>query len=160
MDLGTTITGIVLLILCILPIVFFSRNRKKREKELFQTIADLAANDNTKISQFEHCGDLVIGMDEGGKSIYFAKRFDENQIAKVVNLKEVKNCKVVNVSRKVSNENGSHNVLEKLELKFEPVDKSKSEYVFEFYRVEDRIPLNGELQLIEKWAGIAKARLQ
>jgi len=160
MDLGSTITGIVLLILCILPMVFLSRNRKKREKQLLQLIANLANNQNTKIAQFEHCGDLVIGLDEAGKNIYFAKRQDETETAKLVPLKEVKSCKVVNVSRKVSNENGSHHVLEKLELKFEPVDKNKSEHVLEFYREADRIPLSGELQLIEKWAGIAKARLQ
>lgn len=160
MDLGSTITGIVLLILCILPMVFLSRNRKKRENELLKTITDLAANQNAKISQFEHCGDLVIGLDETGKNLYFAKRQDETKAAKFVNLKEVKSCKVVNVSRKVSNENGNHRVLEKLELKFEPIDKSKSDFIFEFYREDDRIPLNGELQLIEKWAEIAKARLQ
>jgi hypothetical protein len=153
MDLETTIIGIAVIFICIIPFVVMNRSTKKRERQLLQSIFKLAQKSDCTVSLFDHWNKSAIGVDESIKVIFFTKATDNHEMLAKVNLSEIQKCRVINVTRTVNN-NGFH-YIEKLELTLTYHDKNKAESILEFYNANsDSLSLNGELQLIEKWQKI------
>ncbi|OFY17173.1 MAG: hypothetical protein A2X02_02780 [Bacteroidetes bacterium GWF2_29_10] len=135
------------------------QNRKKREKQLFKSLSNIAEKQNCKITQYECCIELAIGLDKTANYLFFFNRFKDKEIAKYVNLAEIQNCKLVNTTRNINNKYGNYKVIDKLELKFSPIDKNKPYVFFEFYNAEEGLQLTEERNLIEKWEKIITERL-
>ncbi len=53
MDLGTTITVIVILLIGVIPFALMNRSNKKREKEFLEALNKLADENNSKISSYD-----------------------------------------------------------------------------------------------------------
>lgn len=147
MDIKIIIIGSILVILCILPLVFAGRGRKKKEKKLLQSLFDFANRNECTITEHEICGDIMIGVDESNLKLFFMKQINHEIITQLVNLKEFQTCKLKNTSRGVM----STSVIEKLELVFIPKDKTKKEVSLEFFNSDHSIQIVDELQSIEKW---------
>lgn len=160
MDLRSIIIGTILLAICVVPIIRMNRNRGKRERKSIQSLIDIANKENCKISKHEICCDLVIGMDETKNVVFFYKNVDGNELKQVINLSEIKSCKVINTGRAFKNKNENNKVVDRLELSFIPKAKNKSENRVEFYNAEESGQLNGEIQSIEKWSKLIAERLQ
>ncbi len=160
MDSGTLIVGTILVVLCILPVILTERSRKKKEKRLYKHLASLAEAQNCKITKYERCCNMMIGIDEINNHVFFIKKSKEGEKGQYINLREIQNCRIRTTGRTVEESTGGGMVTEKLELVFMPVLKSGTEIVWEIYNAEDNLQLSGELQLIEKWAGIIKEKLK
>lgn len=147
MDIKIIIIGSILVILCILPLVFAGRGRKKKEKKLVQSLFDFANRNECSITEHEICGEILIGVDESNRCLFFMKQRNQEVITQLINLNEFQICKVKNSSRSVNNTS----VIEKLELVFIPKDKTKKEVALEFYNSDHSIQIVDELKSIEKW---------
>lgn len=155
MDLGTTIVGIVIILICIIPFALMSINNRKKEKKLLQGLTEIAESNNCKISRYELWNSSTIGIDDTSLMIFYTRKSKDIETSQQINLAETQKCKLVNSSRTVSNKEGNFKVVEKLELAFSFQDKSKSEVALEFYNADhDSLTLMGELQLVEKWCKI------
>ena len=108
MDIKIIIIGSILVILCILPLVFAGRGRKKKEKKLIQSLFDFADRNDCSITEHEICGDVLIGVDESNFKLFFMKQMNQEVITQLVNLKEFQICKVKNTSRGVNNTSVIH----------------------------------------------------
>jgi L-cysteine desulfidase len=155
MDLGTTIIGIICVALCAMPFVLTIGIRKKKEKQLLESIKDLAKQKNCEINHHEICGNYVIGIDEAKNFLFFQLNEKEKEKQQFVNLSTIKSCNVSNINRIIKN----NKIIERLNLEFTLFDKNRSNVVLEFYNVDLSCQLNGELQSIEKWNGLIKKRL-
>lgn len=160
MDLGNTVTGIILVAICVVPVVIVEHNRKKRERKTLQSLINIANQQNCKVSKHEICGDFVIGIDESKKNVFFSKQTKDEVINQFVNLAEIKNCIVQNATRRIVNKDSTTNVVDKLELNFIPLDKSKNEITMEFFNSEINTQLNGELQSFERWSKLINSYLK
>jgi len=160
MDLGSALTGTILLIVCIVPFVIISYNSKKKQKIMLLSLKKIAQQHNCQINKHEFCGNFVIGIDHAKNFIFFSKRANDNMVEQYVDLAEVRSCRVVNTSRTMKSQNGNCQVIEKLELVFFPVLKNKIETTLEFYNDEVNMQLAGELQCIENWSKIVNNRLK
>lgn len=147
MDIGVTITGFILLAICALPFVLIGRNSRKQEKLLFQSLSNIAAKQNCKITQHECCEEYIIGLDETSNFLFFFKRVKDKETSKQINLKEIQNCKIVNTSRP----NGNEKIIDKLELSLKVNTKNTSEIVLELYNSDDRMHLGDDFLFIERW---------
>lgn len=145
----------IVIAICILLIVFFQINKRKKENKKLQLLSAVASKHNSSITQHEFFGNLLIGLDEKSNYLFFInKSLPETE--EPINLSEIQKCRVVNTSRAVMNTT----VIDKLELCFSPTDKNKPQVFLEFYNSDNNPTLVGELQLIEKWADIIKNRLK
>ena len=90
MNLGTAITGAIFIAIFMLPFIFMLQGRKKKEKQLLQSISTVANNQNCKISKYELCEEFAIGLDETANQLFFLKRTEDQEIAQFVNLSEIK----------------------------------------------------------------------
>ena len=74
MDFGLIVITIIILALCIVPFVIMGRNSKKKEKQILQSLFDLAGKHNYTVSQFDLWNHAAIGSDEGMNMIFFTKK--------------------------------------------------------------------------------------
>lgn len=160
METGTLIFIAILLLLIIIPIAIINRNHKKKEKQFLQSIADLAAKNNCRISEHQLWNNTLIGADREARQLFFIRKTKETELARQVKLSEIQKCRVVNSSRSVSTKDANYIVTERIDLVFTPRAGNEPEMGFEIYNSKfDSLTLQGELQLAEKWAAIANSMI-
>ena len=159
-DLGTTLVGVVGLALFALPFVYDYRNRKKKEKLLFQSLNGIAQEHNCKISQYEFCSDIIIGLDESKNFVFFLRKRKENFISQHVDLSEIQTCRTAKKARTIKTKDGNLVIIDRIELCFTPTNNRMNEIRFEFYYKELNSQLIGQLQLADKWAKQLNERIK
>lgn len=152
MEMGTIITGAIVILLCILPFVLLGSGRRKRQKQLQQTLQAQAAQQGGKITRHDCLRDAAIGIDDEARTLFYVK----NETTQHIRLQEFKTCRVINNTRTVDN----NRVVEQLALALTPTGNGRPDIQLEFYNAETDIQLNGELQLLEKWAQIVGAAIK
>ncbi|MBX2943920.1 MAG: hypothetical protein KF860_16415 [Cyclobacteriaceae bacterium] len=160
MYLGTTITSVLLIAACVLPIVISNRNRSKRMKLFFDKLNDFATQHSGQIDQHDVWNGTVIGIDKIKLKLFYIQTNGESQIEKEIDLKNVQQCNVVNKSRTVNNNGDSTKVIERLDLCFVFVGKVTPDILLPFYDINrDNLSIDLELELINKWATLINALL-
>lgn len=155
MDTGTTIIGIIILLLCILPLVIMTRKANQKERQFSRDLFDFAKKSNSKLSEHEIMNNIAIGLDKENNQLFFLRKKENIEAEFQINLLEIQKCRVLNSNRTVNSKEGNYKVIDKLALAFTYLDKNKQETVLDFYKSElNNFSLNGELQLIEKWLKI------
>jgi hypothetical protein len=161
MDLGTIVITLVFIAIVTVPFVLTGYSKKRKKKNLFHRLTEMAENEGCAITQHEFCGDFLIGLDEVADRLFFFKKSENHEIVQSVNLMEYKSCRLVNSNRTVGDKKTSYSVIDKLELCFYPNDKSKPDILVELYNDEyDSLTLSGELQLAEKWEKLLNERMK
>lgn len=159
MELGSAITGAILIIICALPFISIRRNRMKKEKSILQSLTRVAAQNNCQIDHQDLCGNFAIGIDETKNSVFFYRQAKVNEVEQYVNLDEVQSCKIINTNRTFMSSGKKQEVIDKLELSFIPTTNSKPVANMEFFNIDMNIQLFGELELIKKWSKLINDRL-
>lgn len=160
MDTGSTIIGVVITVLCLLPFMLMSVNRKRKEKQLLNLFDQASKKQNCTITKHEHCGDFVIGIDENKKGLFFLNYLKTNTDVYFVDLTKIQLCKVVTISRIHKADDIVHQITDRLELKLTPFDKNSPEIKLEFFNSETNVQMYGELQAIEKWNTLVNVLLK
>jgi hypothetical protein len=160
MDLINFLVLAIALGLLISPLLLLGRNRKKREKKMFELIASIAQKHNCTIVHHDFCGDFVIGFDNIKSFVFFYKKDEDKELEQYVNLADFQKCTIINVGKSVVNNNGNYKVIDLLALNFVPHLKTKHEVRFEFYNTEKNSQISGELQLLEKWSKMINDHLK
>lgn len=159
MDLGSVIIGAIAIIICALPFAMMSIGRKKSEKIFLKSLSEMATRNNCRLSQHDLLGIFAIGIDETKGFVFFYRQTKDSEIEQIVDLSEIQSCKVINKSRSFKNKAGNQKVIERLELSFIPIVKTKPEIKMEFFNADVGVQLNGELQSIDKWSKLINDRL-
>ena len=160
MNLGTAITGAIFIAIFMLPFVLMLHGRKKKEKQLVKSILAIANNHHCKISHQEISEEFAIGLDESANHLFFFKKTNDKEIAQHINLAEIKSCKVIKTANVTGDKEDNYKSIDKLDLQFSFLDKKNPDISFAFYNSEENFGLNGEIQIIEKWANIVNDRLK
>lgn len=159
-DTGTILTAIFFLLLCSVPFILLNISNKKREKQNLLLLNREAGKNNLTVSKFNTWGATSIGMDETSNVVFFAKKTADGETRLQMVIAEAEKCRVANIKRTQSNEDGNYTLTEKLELVFELKDKKKGEKAFSFYDMNyDGAMLTGELQQAEKWYSLINEKI-
>lgn len=160
MDLGTTITVIVILLIGVIPFALMNRSNKKREKEFLEALNKLADENNSKISSYDIQSNAAIGIDDTNTKLFFVSKV--NGLAKVeqISIAEIQKCKFINSNRNFSSKGINSQIIDKLELVFTYFDKSKTENIWSIYDESiNHSALTGELKLSQKWSKIVNEKI-
>lgn len=156
----TMISLAMIFVIVVILYLVLNTNTKNKEKKKLQSLTDLASAQNCNISKYEFDNKISLGMDEKNNFLFYVKATGENSETRIINLSDVKKCKVLNTSRTVKFNNSNSMVVERIEIGFEPDNKNGEPVLLEFYNVEkDGSILMGELQLAEKWSAIINEKL-
>jgi len=159
--MGTTIIGLVITLICALPIILWSLNNYKKKKKKLEILKGLAKDHNCKVGQFDLTNKILIATDKSLQKIFHIKWLDEKASIQVVDMNGVKSCEVNNLSKKSSNKKYNSGAIEKIELIVKHQDVKKNDIALEFYNIEyDGINLGDELLLAEKWCNIINRKVE
>lgn len=119
---------------------------------MFQSLNGIAEEHNCKISQYEFCSDIIIGLDESKNFVFFLKKRGENFISQHLDLSKFQMCHTAKKIRTIKTKNETLVITDRVELCFVPKNNRMNEIRFEFYYKELNSQLIGQLQLADKWA--------
>lgn len=153
MELGIAAIGIASVALCAMPFVITNRSRKKKEKQLFTSLKDVAGEHNCEITEYEIFGHYAIGVDRTKNFVFFVLKIKEAIEQQYVDLTTIKTCEIANIGKSYARK---EKIIDRLKLNFFPVDNNKPDTVFEFYNADINYQLSGEIQSIEKWNSLIK----
>jgi hypothetical protein len=160
MDLGVIITSVIFIILVSLPFLIINRQRKKKEKQLLQSLKDAANHHQCTLTKVELCGNYAIGMDEKKDFVFFKNKSDQKENVQFIDLGLVESCELTNTERKIKTNDGAYQVVDQLYLSFTPWAGNGSNIKWVFFHTDSHMQLNGELQSVEKWSKLIKERLK
>lgn len=159
MEIGTTIIGLVSVALCVVPLIIIGKSKRNKEKGFLTSLQGIASAHNCKIATHDFGIDFSIGLADNNQFVFFYKKLKENEIKECIPFSSIASCKVFSGTHQVKTKEGNETRLDKLELIFQPKDRSFSSTSFEFFNVQNFTQPNGEIQLARKWETIVKERL-
>jgi len=161
MELGTIIISVIFLALAFSPVLLMRQSRKKLEKAMLQSLAQVATRHKGSLSKHEFFGNFAIGIDESNHMVFYVKQDRDKLEEAVVNLADMQDCKVSNISKTIKSkgDSESYTVVDRLDLSFTPREKSKPEIKLAFYASAGSNQLNGELKSVEEWSKIVKDQM-
>lgn len=159
--MGTTIIGLVITLICALPIILWSLNSYKKKKKKVELLKNLAKENNCKIGQFDLTSKILIAIDKSSQKIFHFRWIEDRTSNQVVDVNDLKSCEVNNFTKKSSNKKSYSATIERIELIVKHQDVKKSDIALEFYNIEhDGINLGDELMLAEKWCNIINRKIE
>ena len=156
MDLITSLIGLGLVVLTILPFVYFHTVNKKNKERFLKEFKALAQQAQVNVTEYDVWSDYFgIGLDANTNKLFYYKKRGGIEDQALINLSEVEACRVIN-TKKILNDD---EVIACLELAFTFSTPRMPEKLLQFYSKEEFMTHNGELQLVEKWKTIVGSRL-
>ena len=148
--------SIIVLIIVSLVVIARIRSRKKKTGSL-KRLQDFANEHHGVISTFNYWDKTLIGIDDReDKKLFFIRTKDDNEVRTVVNLSEVRDCRLVKKQRNATHNKEKVIVTEEIKLVFSHRN-GKQDISLEFFNTAiDHLTLADELQMAQKWEGIAK----
>jgi hypothetical protein len=159
LDWATALVGIFAVVLCTLPFILDHRSRTKKAKLLLGSLQKIAKQHGCNVDLHEACGRSALGLDERKNALFFFDQNEEQITTRYVDLADVRTCQAVKATRTVKGP-PANVIMERVELAFQPKDRSKAETRFELYREGSSAYLNGEVQFADKWARQINERLK
>ncbi|HMP31674.1 MAG TPA: hypothetical protein PKD85_18880 [Saprospiraceae bacterium] len=159
MELGSALVGIVILLICIVPILVLSKNKKQKENKMLASLNEFAQQNDCRIDLHEFCLNCVIGIDKSKNYVFFLKSIKEHQSIQYVDLSKAKECQIIKRKRHINNGNESTLIIEGLDLSFYNIDKTLNPVNFEIYNEKTNFQISSELQFADKWAKLIKERI-
>lgn len=142
MDIATIIIGVAIVALCVLPFWLSGYSRKRREKNLTNALNEMAQQKSTTICNSEICGNNAIGIDGGGRWLFYARC--KGGLRECVDLENVRTCSIVDKS-------------DTLGLLL--VADNTPDVYLEFYNSNVEATSDDESRLAERWHKIVADRL-
>jgi hypothetical protein len=160
MELGTTIVGIFILLICILPFLMVSVSSKRKKKNKLQALLNYAQVNNAQITLHEIWANTAIGLDHVHNKLFYITQINDQKVFQMLDLSEIESCKIVNISNTFKGKSSSYNVIEKLDLVLNYLDHKKGSVELNIYDINHQnLSITNELSIAEKWSKIINENL-
>lgn len=152
METGVLSMTLVMLAVIIVPFTIIKLGIKKKEKQGYIKLKEIATKNHHQISDYDIHGNFAIGWDANTKYLYYYKKSTLTELFDDFDLNTIKDCKIVKQTRNVKNGKGSYEVLDKMMISFTPSTIKQ----IDLYDGEESFQLTGELEIAEKWNKIIR----
>lgn len=152
MELGTTIVGILVLLVCIIPFAMVGYKSKLNNKKKLEELIAFAQENKANITQHELWRNSAIGLDKHEQVIFFINQENDTKVFHKILLSTIETCTVYNVNSTISNKNSNYKIIEKIDLLFTYRDKNLAKVALNIFNSKlEGLTVSGELQIAEKW---------
>lgn len=156
MDITNTIIGIVFFSLIIIPIFIINNNVRKRKNQLLNTLNELSSDKNIKFEDTDFwTNNSGIGLK--GDMLAFFRKEEEAQVNEVINLKEVKECTLVQFDKHGNVPKNNHEI-NKLALHLTLSNHKEVNLVF-FHADAKNFIIGEEFRIAKKWLDIITSKI-
>ena len=156
MDLSTTIIGLLILALFMLPVILISRagksKGKKAEKELFSE----SSKNELIISEKALWDEQAIGIDTAKNKIIYLDWSGPERTDYIFELKDVKTFESEPSPEERNKTDFSYKRVERLGLRFCFKDSARKDVKITFYIAGTGQQINDQVKLFEKWSKIIR----
>ncbi|MBU2940329.1 hypothetical protein KO494_12355 [Lacinutrix sp. C3R15] len=160
MDSTTTIIGVLIVFIIVLPIVAIQRSQTSKKKKSRKGFINEALQNNVTIDQPDFWGSYyAIALDTDQNKLIYSKIINEVYNTKIIELNQVRSCAIVRTNRTFKNKNTFKTETDKIDLVIEYKTTNKPKEVLEFYNVDVNIEMSNEVSLLEKWETKIKSNI-
>lgn len=160
MDTTSTIIGLVLLAIIILPFAILTRKSKAIEKKRKLALAEFAKEQNCMLTKQETDGDISIGIDEKQNKLFFLSYYKDTPLMQFIDLAQIEACSVVKTIKEGMKDNGDSYSIASLAINFNPREKHIKQETMEFFNAQKKIQLGTEYVLLREWLKIINDQLK
>ena len=159
MDISTTIIGLLVLTIFILPVILISRSGKSKKKQFEKDFFSQASMNELKISDKDFWSEYAIGIDSLNSKILYLDWSKPERSNVIFDLKDVKVFEPFPGFKEREKPNFNYNTTQRLGMKFSfknPAVKSISIifYFPGFGKMSDH-----DIRLFEKWTEIVRRNM-
>jgi hypothetical protein len=161
MDSKSTIIGVWIIVLIILPFIISYLYNKMKAKKFEKDFLSLSEKEKIIISQkafWKKC--YSIGIDTDSKKLLYLNKHSEKEHGTLIDLSEIEKCMVVHTDKTVKSQNGNTNPTNRLDLVFTYKNSDMPEKVLEFYNNPEFMPTMDDFSHIENWLNIVNSNLK
>lgn len=159
MDLGTLITGLIMLGVCVLPFVLMHFNRKKIKKQMLFSINKMVAHEKGKLTDFEFTTNTIIGLDENQNKVFLYRKHKDRETRELVRLTDFDRCEIEKTYSRSEQTTENYSDIERVDLKFIPKSNGKEFFLMELYNAKESFSLKDELVFAKTWVDKINKRL-
>jgi hypothetical protein len=160
MDLTTTIIGLLILALFILPIILISMagkgKGKKFEKEFFSEVS----RNELKISEKDFCNEFAIGIDTSTNKVIYFDWSGPDRFKIIFDLADVKIFESIPGFKELNKKNFTYKNVNRLGLRFQFKEPDKPEVNITFYLAGFGKLSDQEAKLFKKWLDIFRNKME
>jgi hypothetical protein len=160
MDSTSTIIGLVILALIILPFALLTRKSKGIEKQHKLALAAFAQGEDCEITKQEIDGDLCIGIDENKNKLFFLSYFKNEAHTASVDLSQMESCNIIKTHKEGMKDVGDSYSIASLLMNFKPKTSSLSQVNLEFYNSAKKVQVGTEYVFLREWSKLVNDQLK
>lgn len=156
MDLSTIITGIVMLMLFIVPIILNNLFKKRKYHTIVSKMKSLATKNNSVLSSYDIQPGFAIGISKAKDYIFFVDHAEnkDNGQDLCIPLKKIEQCILHREERTVKVNKCSETIIDKISLIFKTNNSNKDSYDCTLYNTDESLQLENEIVISKKWVSI------
>lgn len=157
MSLSTTIVGVILVLIILIPIYIIGLSQKREKKKQLQSFIDQGKSEGLKITECDQWREYFIGIDRIAMKLMYVERNTKSAgKSMIVDLNDFRSAEKVVLSMTGRKKDGGGQSLQKVELRLKPVQKNLPECSLEFFNAEKNSVPDNEIVLSDKWKGIVE----
>ncbi len=92
MEFNSTLVGIIITIVMLVPIVFLIMNASGNDSKVRKSVAKLSQSNGINLKTIDVIGNCVIGVDEVSKKLIYTSKRNPSADFKILNMDDVKDC--------------------------------------------------------------------
>lgn len=156
MDSTTTIIGLAILALFILPVVLISRSNKKKGSKFDKELISVGIANGIDISDKDVIGEYGAGLDTASNTLLFINWSGREKVVTFFSLKEVKAFDTVPSSNEMKKPTFDIKKAERLGFRFQFNNSQRPEFSIVFYTMGFGKLSESELNFFLKWSAIVR----
>ncbi|WP_055443160.1 hypothetical protein [Lacinutrix himadriensis] len=151
MESTSTIIGVIITLIVILPILFIQRSQTNKKKKSKKRFIEEAFKNDLNVTTPDFWGTYyAIAIDESKNKLIYSKIIDDVYNTKIMDLDTIRSCEIVRTNRTFKSNNVFKTETDKIDLVI-GFNSNKEKEVLEFYNVDVNIEMTNEIALLEKW---------
>ena len=143
-----TLTGILIITICIAPIIYVSIVRRKRKNNLIQRL--ISETELTHIAEIDVRENYLIALDDTNNSLVFQQLKPKSQITSF-NLKAISACEIETLRHSENVDKGERSVIKSISL---VLTENNKKVKLMLYNQDLTFVLSNELILSKKWENL------
>ena len=156
MESGTTIIGLIMLSLFILPVLIIARSGRNKGKRHEKDFFTYVSRNDLKISEKDFWDDYAIGIDKSQNTIIYISWDGPEKVHTVFKLKDVRNFETIPDYSQLNRKDFSYNNVRRLGFRFQFRDAASQELTITFYISEFGQITDNQIRLFKKWSVIIR----
>jgi hypothetical protein len=159
MDTSTTIMGLAILLIFLIPVFLIARSGKKKGSRFERDFFSECSRRELNITEKDILGEIGIGLDQVNKTLLYMNWGGHEKSVTSFSLKEVKSFETMPPSSAIKKPNFDYKKVERLGFRFNFINTSSQELTIIFYTAGFGKLSSAELNMFKKWNEIIRKNM-